>query len=133
MHDGRAGIVGRGLFEFDLILGWFSIIGWFGGAVPVVVLLLAQQLRRVGGLGEDADGFGPAYIDGVGVALPPGEEVGDPIHSGFEPDGIPGGGAANDQLQTVLGAAAQPHEPFPGSGGGLLFGAGRVSLNDGCI
>ncbi len=81
-------------------------------------------------MGEDPDGFGPPNVYSVGVALP-GENLGDPIHGGFEPDGITGGGAGNDQLQTVLRRAAEPHEPFPGSGGGLLFGAFGVGLVDG--
>ena len=38
--------------------------------------MLAQQPKGLGGLGEDADGFGAAHIDWVGVALP-GEDVGD--------------------------------------------------------
>jgi hypothetical protein len=46
-------------------------------------LILAQQLEGLGGLGEDADGFGAADIDWVGVALP-GEDVGDPVDGGFE-------------------------------------------------
>ena len=92
--------------------------------------MLAEQVEGLGGLGEDADGFGAPYIDGVGVALL-GEDVGDPIDGGFEPDRIAGGGAGNDQFQTVLGLAAEPHEPFPGGRGGLLFGAVRVGFIDG--
>ena len=65
-------------------------IGRFGRSVPVVVLVLAEQLEGLGGLGEDADGFGAAYVDGVVIALP-GEDVGDPVDGGFEPDGITGG------------------------------------------
>ncbi len=33
-------------------------IGGFGGSVPVVVLVLTPQVEAMGGLGEDADGFG---------------------------------------------------------------------------
>ena len=83
-------------------------------------------------MGEDADGFGAAYLDRVGVALL-GEDVGDPVDGGFEPDRIAGGGAGNDQLQAVLRVAAEPHEPFPGGVGGPLFSTVRVSLNDGRV
>src|SRR5687768_9910003 len=69
--------------------------------------MLAQQLEGLGGLGEDADGFGAAHLDWVGVALP-GEDVGDPVDGGFEPDGVPGGGSGDDQLQAGFGCAAQP-------------------------
>jgi hypothetical protein len=54
-------------------------------------LVLVEQLEGVGGLGEDADGFGAAHLDRVGVALV-GEDVGDSVDGGFEPDGITGGG-----------------------------------------
>jgi hypothetical protein len=110
----------------------FSSIGWFGGSVPVVVLVLAEQLQGLGGLGENTDGFGAPYLDGVGVASL-GEDLSDPVDSGFEPDGIAGGRPGNDQLQAVFGLAAQPHKPLPGSRGGLLFGAGRVRFNDRCV
>ena len=83
-------------------------------------------------MGEDADGFGTPYIDGVGVALL-GEDVGDPVDGGFEPDGIAGGRFGNDQLQTVFGVAAEPHEPLLRGSGGLLFGAVGISLIDGCV
>jgi hypothetical protein len=92
-------------------------------------LVLAQQLEGLGGLGEDADGFGAAHIDRVGVALP-GEDVGDPVDGGFEPDGVLGGGSGDDQLQAVFGCASQPHEPLGCGCCGLLFGAGRVGLDD---
>jgi hypothetical protein len=94
-------------------------------------LVLAQQLQCQGGLGEDADGFGAPYIDGVCVALL-GEDLCDPVDGGFEPDRIAGGRSGNDQLQTVLRVATQPHEPFPGSRGGLLFSTSQISLIDGC-
>ena len=93
------------------------------------MLVLAEQLECVGGLGEDADGFGTPYLNWVGVALA-GEDVGDSVDGGFEPDGITGGSAGDDQLQPMLGVAAEPHEPFPSSGGGPLFGTHRVSLDD---
>ena len=83
-------------------------------------------------MSQDANGFGAAYLHGVGVALP-GENVGDPIDGGFEPDRIAGGGPRNDQLQAVLRLAAEPHEPLLGGVGGALFGTGRVSLNDGRV
>ena len=75
--------------------------------------MLAEQLEGLGGLGEDADGFGAAYICWVFIALP-GEDVGDPVDGGFEPDGIPGGGPGNDHLQAVFGVAAEPYEPLLG-------------------
>jgi hypothetical protein len=78
-------------------------------SVPVVVLVTTKQFERLGGLGEDADGSGAAHIHRVGVTLA-GEDVGYPVHGGFEPDRIAGGGAGNDQLQTMLGGAAEPHE-----------------------
>jgi hypothetical protein len=132
-----------GLIETELLLGGWLLVGlgwfgcllvrfcWFGGSVPVVVLVLAEQLQGLGGLGENTDGFGAPYLDGVGVASL-GEDLSDPVDSGFEPDRIAGGRPGNDQLQAVLGLAAQPHEPFSGSVGGLLFGTVRVSLNDRC-
>jgi hypothetical protein len=43
-------------------------IGRFNRSVPVVVLVLAEQLEGLGGLGEDADGFRAAYV--VGWYLP---------------------------------------------------------------
>ena len=91
--------------------------------------MLAEQLQGLGGLGEDADGFGAAYLNRVGVALL-GEDVGDSVDGGFEPDGITCGGAGDDQFQPMLAVAAEPHEPFARGCGGLLFGADRVSLDD---
>jgi hypothetical protein len=61
------------------------------------VLVLAQQLQSLGGLGEDADGFGTADVHRILIALL-GEDVGDSVDGGFEPDGITGGGPGNDQL-----------------------------------
>jgi hypothetical protein len=63
-----------GLIEADflLVFGCSGFVGWmggFGGAVPVVCVVLAEQVQGVGGLGEDADGFGAADLDWVGVAL----------------------------------------------------------------
>ena len=65
----------------------------------------------------------------------PGEDVGDPVDGGLEPDGIAGGGASNDQFQPVFAkpvfaSAAEPHEAFLGGLGGLLFGAERVGFDD---
>ena len=80
-------------------------------------------------LGEDADCFRAAYVDGVVIALP-GEDVGDPVDGGFEPDGITGGGAGDDYLQPVFAVAAEAHKPFLGSEGCLLFGAERVGFDD---
>ena len=91
--------------------------------------MLAQQLEGLGGLGEDADGFGAAYVDGVVIALP-GEDVGDPVDGGFEPDGITGGGAGDDHFQPVFARPTEPHKPFLGSEGCLLFGAERVGFDD---
>jgi hypothetical protein len=62
-------------------------------------------------LGEDADGFGAAYVDGVVVALP-GEDVSDPVDGGFEPDGVTGGGPGDDHFQAVFAGAAEPHKTF---------------------
>jgi hypothetical protein len=45
----------------------------------------------------------------------PGEDVGDAVDGGFEPNGIPGGGAGDDHLQAMLGVAAKAHEPLLGS------------------
>jgi hypothetical protein len=86
-------------------------------------------LEGVGGLSEDADGFGAAHLHRVWVALL-GENVGDPIDGGFEPDGIPGGGPSDDHLQPVFRAAAQLHESFLCRRGGALLGAGRVGPDD---
>jgi hypothetical protein len=81
-----------------LLLGWFLVrIGGFGGSVPVVVLMFAEQPQSFGGLGEDAEGFGAPHIYWVGVTAPD-QNVGDPIDGGFEPDGITSGGPGNDQL-----------------------------------
>jgi hypothetical protein len=74
-------------------------------------LVVVEQLEGLGGLGEDADGFGAAYVAGVVVALP-GEDVGDPVDGGFEPDGVTGGSAGDDHFQAVFAVAAEPHEPF---------------------
>ena len=105
---------------YGLRIGWFfgeigfvGEIGWFVGSVPVVVLVLAEQLEGLGGLGEDADGFGAAYICWVVIALP-GEDVGDAVDGGFEPDGISGAGPGDDYLQAVFAVAAESHEPFLG-------------------
>ena len=83
------------------------------GSVPVVVLvlLLAEQLQGSGGLSQNADGFGTADVNGVWIALAV-EDVGDSVDGGFEPDGVTGGGAGNDQFQPVFTVAAEPHEPF---------------------
>src|SRR5688572_9355907 len=65
-----------GLLDAGLLDVWFAVgdaglvvfggflgrIGGFGGSVPLVVLMHAEQLQGVGGLGEDADGFGAAYL-----------------------------------------------------------------------
>jgi hypothetical protein len=99
------------------------------GSVPAVVFVLVEQLEGVGGLGEDAEGFGAAHLHRVWVALL-GKDVGDPINGGFEPDGIPGGGSGDDHLQPVFRAAAQLHEPLLCCRGGALFRTGRVGLND---
>src|SRR4029450_8915230 len=64
-------------------------IGVFGRSVPVVVLMLTQHVQGFGGLGEDAEGFGAPHIYWVGVTVPV-EDVGDPVHAGFEPDRIAG-------------------------------------------
>jgi hypothetical protein len=42
----------------------------------------------------------------------PGEDVGDPVDGGFEPDGVTGGSAGDDHFQAVFAVAAEPHEPF---------------------
>jgi len=105
------------------------MVGGFGGSVPVVVLMCAQQLQRFCGLGEDADGLGSAHLHRVGVALA-GEDVGDAINGGLEPDRIAGSGAGNDQLQTMLGSATEPHEALLRSQCGLLLGADRVGFDD---
>jgi len=78
-------------------------------------------------LGEDADGFGAAYVYWVVVALA-GEDVGDPVDGGFEPDGITGGSAGDDHFQAVFARPAEPDEPFLRGQGGPLFGADRVGL-----
>ncbi len=113
----------------NILLDLLGIVG-FGRSVPVVVLLLAEQLQSFGGLGEDADGFGATHLNRIGVASP-GQDVGDPINGGFEPDRITGSRPGNDQLQPVLGGTAEPHEPFLRRRGGLLFGTNRVGLIDG--
>jgi hypothetical protein len=59
------------------------------------------------------------------------QDVGDSVDGGFEPDGITGGGAGDDQLQAVFGVAAEAYEPFLGGGCGLLFGTDRVGFDDG--
>jgi hypothetical protein len=59
-----------------------------------------------------------------------GEDVGDPVDGGFEPDGITGGGAGNDEFEAMFGVAAEPDEPLARSSGGLLFGTDRVGLDD---
>ena len=104
-------------------------MGGFGGSVPVAILMATQQFERLGGLGEDADGFGAAHLDGVGVALP-GQDVGDPVDGGLEPDRITRIRAGDNQLQAVLAATAEPHEPLLGSESGLLFGADRIGFDD---
>jgi hypothetical protein len=76
-------LLGGAVVTIGLILGWLlvKIIG-FGGSVPVIVLVLAEQLKGLGGLGQDADGFGAADIDGIVIAVP-GEDVGDPVDGGL--------------------------------------------------
>ena len=132
MQPSRAPTVGRLL---DLLVGGLGVgccfVGfderlvyriWVQHVDPVlgltvlvligVVLMVAQQLEGVGGLGEDADRLGAADVDRVGVAVKA-EDVGDPVDGGLEPDRIAGGGAGDDQFQPVLGDPAQPDEPFP--------------------
>jgi hypothetical protein len=111
---------------FDRSLG--EIIG-FGGSVPLIVSMVAQQPQRLGGLGEDADGLGSAHLHRVVIALTV-EDVGDPIHGGLEPDRVPSGRPGNDQLQPVLGVAAQPDKPLRGGCGGPLLGAVRIRGDD---
>ena len=109
-----------GVCEVGLILWILLGIGGFRGSVPVVVLVLAEQLQGLGGLGEDADGFGTPHLNRVSIALL-GEDVGDPINGGFEPDRITSSGPGNDQLQPMLAAAAEPHKP-------LLRGCVRLAV-----
>jgi hypothetical protein len=52
---------------------WDRLVRWVR---PGCGLGLAEQRQGLGGLGEDADGFGAAHIHGVVIALP-GEDVGD--------------------------------------------------------
>ena len=80
-------------------------------------------------MGEDADGFGTADVHLIKIALP-GEDVGDAVDGGFEPDGITGGGAGDDELHAVLRCAAEPDEPLLGGDSRPLFGARRISLDD---
>ena len=105
-------VTGRGfvvVFRFVaavlvFVVAWFLVrVGGFGGSVPVVVLVLvlAEQLQGLGGLSENADGFGTADVNGVWIALAV-EDVGDSVDGGFEPDGVTGGGAGNDQLQPAV-------------------------------
>jgi hypothetical protein len=121
---------------FSCRIAWFvggigiGGIGGFGGSVPVVVLMHAEQLQGLGWLGEDPDGFGTAHLNRVGIALV-GQDVGDPVDGGFEPDRITCGGAGDDQLQSMLAAAAEPDEPLLGGCGRLLLGTDRVGLDDG--
>jgi hypothetical protein len=91
--------------------------------------MLTQQPQRLSGLGQNPDRFGAADIDGIVIAVP-GEDVGDPVDGGFEPDRIPSRSPGNDQLQAMLTAAAQPHKPFLRSSSGLLFGTVGVGLID---
>ena len=88
--------------------------------------------RAWAGLGEDANGFGAAHLNRIRVALV-GEDVGDPVDGGFEPDGITGGGAGNDEFEAMFGVAAEPDEPLARSSGGLLFSTDWVGLVDGCL
>jgi hypothetical protein len=60
-----------------------------------------------------------------------GEDVGDSVDGGFEPDRITCGGAGNDQFQPMLAVAAEPDEPLARGCGGLLFGADWVGLEQG--
>ena len=104
----------------------------FSWSAPLVVLVLAKQLEGFGGLGQYADRFGAAYLHSVGVALPT-KNVGDPVDGRFEPDGIPGVRAGDDQLQPMLIAAAEPPEPLRCSRNGTVLSADRIGLDDGCI
>jgi hypothetical protein len=92
-------------------------------------LVLVEQLQGFGGLGEDAEGFGEPHLNWISVTSPV-EDVGDPVHGRFEPDRVAGGSPGNDQLQTVLGGAAEPHKPVLGSRRSLLFGTDRVGFDD---
>ena len=116
--------------QLILIVGWFLDISGLGGSVPVVVLMLAEQLQRFGGLGEDPDGFGTPHLNSVSITLP-GEDVGDPINGGFEPDRITSSSPGNNQLQPMLGSPAEPHKPLLRRQCCLLFGTDRVGLDDG--
>src|SRR5688572_11256158 len=122
---GGFSIGGFGFVRFGIILG-------FGGSVPVVVLVLVEQLEGSGGLGEDADGFGASHFHGVLIALV-GEDVGDAVDGGFEPDGIPGSGSGDDEFQSVFGVTPEPDEPLLRGSGGLLFRPVGVGLIDGGV
>ena len=88
--------------EGDFLARWFCLrIGGLGWSVAVVVLVLAEQLEGLGGLGEDANGLGAAYLDGVGVAVV-GEDVGDSVDRGFELDRVSGGGAGDDEFEAMF-------------------------------
>ena len=65
----------------------------------------------------------------LGVAVV-GEDVGDSVDGGFEPDRVSGGGAGDDQFEAVFGGAAEPDETFLCGSFGVLFGAIGVSLDD---
>ena len=52
-----------------------------------------------------------------------GEDVGDSVDGGFEPDRVSGGGAGDDQFEAVFGGAAEPDKAFLCGGCGCLFGS----------
>src|SRR5688572_21155541 len=59
LNIGGFGTGGFSIGGFGFELG---IIAGFGGSVPVISLVLAAQLQRLGRLGEDADGFGASHL-----------------------------------------------------------------------
>ena len=55
-----------GFVEGDFLARWPCLrIGGLAWPVPVVALVSAEELEGVGGLGEDANGFGAAYLDWI--------------------------------------------------------------------
>ena len=60
-----------------------------------------------------------------------GEDVGDSVDRGFEPDRVSGGGAGDDQFEAVFGGASEPDKTFACGGFCFLFGSHRISLIDG--
>ena len=70
------------------------------------VLVVDEQLQRLGGSGQDADGVGSSGADWVGVAADS-QDLSDPVDGRQKPDRIPGGCFGDNGFQSVFGVKGE--------------------------